>query len=74
VSGRGFERTAFGILDARIVVECSLLGTPGIDDELFSREGINILRVEIEVAVNLSQLRGFRYSPEWIFGRNLGKL
>ena len=40
----------------------------------FSRERINIGGVEIKVAGNRSQLRGLRYSPEWIFGSDLRKL
>ena len=74
VSGRGFERTAFGILDARIVIECSLLGASGVADAFFSGKRVNIRRVQIEVAGNRSQLRGFRYSAEWIFGSDLGQL
>ena len=50
VTGGGVERAAFGILDARIVVERRFLSAASIVDALFAGKRIHVGVVEIEIA------------------------
>ena len=50
VAGGGVERSAFGILDARIEVERGLLGAARVVDALFARKRVDVGGVEIEIA------------------------
>ena len=73
VAGGGVERSAFGILDARIVVERGLLGAAGVVDALFAGKRVHVGGVEIEIAGERAELRGFGNAAEGIFGSDLGQ-
>ena len=57
------EGAALGIDDARIDIQGGLLGATGIVDAIGGGERIDILVVEIEVGLQLAQLRGLGNSP-----------
>src|SRR5580693_5432462 len=71
MAGGGVERSAVGILDAGIEVERSLFGTAGVVDAVRARERVDIFVVEIEIAGELAELRGFGDSAERIFRGDL---
>src|ERR1700722_8716953 len=73
VPGCCIKRTTFRVLDASIVVKRGLFRAARIPDAFFSRKRINISRVQIEIAADRTQLRGFRYSAVRVFGSDLGK-
>ena len=74
VAGGGVERSAFGILDARIVVERGFLGAAGVVDALFAGQRVDVGGVEIEIAGQRAELRGLGNAAEGIFRGNLGQL
>src|SRR5271168_277557 len=74
MAGRGVERSAVGILDARIVIERSLLGAAGIADALFARKRVNVGIIKIEIAGQGAELRGVGDSGEGIFRSDFRKL
>ena len=68
-AGGGVERSAFGVLDARIGVERGLFGAARVLDALGAGQRVNVLVIKIEVAGKRSEFRGFRNSGVRIFGR-----
>jgi len=74
VAGGGVERSAFGILDAGIEIECSFFGAAGVVDSIWAGQGIHVFVVKVEIAFERAELRRVGNPPEWIFGCDLGKL
>ena len=60
VAGGGVERSAFGILDARVVVERGFLGAAGVVDALFAGQRVDVCGVEIEIARKASPVARLR--------------
>jgi hypothetical protein len=50
VAGGGVERSAFGILDARVEIERGFFGAAGVVDAIGAGERINVFVIEIEIA------------------------
>ena len=50
VAGSSVERSAFGVLDARVEVERGFLGAACVRDAFFTRKRIHVGRVKIEIA------------------------
>ena len=50
VASGGVERSAFGILDARVGVEGSLFGAASVGDALRPGQRVHVLEIKIEVA------------------------
>ena len=67
LSGGGVERSSFGILDARIEIECGLFGAAGIVDAVGAGKRVDVFVVEIEIAGQLAQLVRRGNSAEGIF-------
>ncbi len=74
VAGGGVERAAFGILDARVVVERGLLGAAGVVDALFAGKRVDVGGVKIEIARERAELRSFGNAAEGIFRSDPGQL
>ena len=74
VAGGGVERSAFGILDARIEIERGFFGAAGVVDAIGAGQGINVFVIEIEIAGERAELRSLRNSAERIFRGDLRKL
>ena len=74
VAGGGVERSAFGILDARIEIERGFFGAAGVVDAIWAGQRINVFVIEIEIAGERAELRRLRNSAERIFGSDLRKL
>ena len=74
VAGGGVERAAFGILDARVVVERGFLGAAGVVDALFAGKRVDVGGVEIEIARERAELRGLGNAAEGIFRGDFGQL
>ena len=50
MAGGGVERSAFGILDARIEIERGFFGAAGVVDAIGAGQRINVFVIEIEIA------------------------
>jgi hypothetical protein len=74
VTGSGIERAAVRILDARIGIERGLFCAASIFDAIGTRQRVDILRIEIKIAGNGSQMFLLGDSGEWIFGSDLRQL
>ena len=62
-AGGGVERSAFGVLDARIGIERGLFGAARVLDALGAGQRVNVFVIKIEVArkaIRASRLREFR--------------
>ena len=64
----GVEGAAFGILDARIVVERGFFGAASVFDALSPGKRVDVGRVKIEIASERPELRGVGNAAERIFG------
>ena len=71
VSGGGVERSAFGVLDARIEIERGFFGAAGVVDAVGAGERVDVFVVEIEIAGELAELVGCGNAAEGIFGCDL---
>ncbi len=74
LAGGSVKRTAFGVLDAGVVVERGFLGAARVVDAFFSRQRIHVGGVEIEIAGERAQLRRFGKSGKRIFRGDLRQL
>ena len=70
-AGGGVERSALGVLDARIGVKRGLFGAARVLDALGARQGVNVLVIKTEFAGKGSELGGFGNSRVRIFGTDL---
>src|SRR5262249_27816094 len=73
-SGSGVERATFGVLDARIEVECGFFGAARVLDALGSGQRVDIFVEKVEIAGELAELVGLGDAAERIFGGDLRKL
>src|ERR1700683_3326994 len=70
----GVEGSAFRILDTRIEIKRGFFGAAGVIDAIGAGQRIYILVVEIKIAGERAELRGFGNSTERIFRSDLRKL
>jgi len=74
VSRSRVERSAFGVLDARVEIERSLFRSPRVIDTLRPRQRINVLVIKIEIAVSEPSCEASGIPAERIFRSDLRKL
>ena len=70
-AGSRVERSALGILDARIEVERGLLGAARVSNAVGAGQRIDVFVIEIEIALDLPELIGCGNPSEWILGGDL---
>ena len=72
VAGGGVERSAFGVLDARIEIERGFLGAARVVDAIGAGQRVDVFVIEIEIALEIEpSCDGFGNAAEWIFGGDL---
>src|SRR5271166_3089003 len=73
VANGSVEGTAFGVDNARVGLERGLLGAARVVNAVSGGEGVDVVVVEIEVALQLAELSGVRDSGKRIFASDFGE-